>query len=267
MQLRRNRIRMGRINHIFISHLHGDHIFGLYGLLSSLNLMGREHSMHIYAPAGYEHILPRHLSDFDIILDFELKFTPLAGRDPAVVLSDKHLTVTAFPLKHRVPSFGFLFKERLRERSIVPEAINEYPIPVSQMKGIKQGKDLVRDDGAVVPNHQITLAPPDPLSYAYCSDTSYFERLSSFVKGVDLLYHEATFDSSLEEFALKTGHSTALDAARVASKAGVGRLVIGHFSSRYRDADPLVEEAATLFPETVAAHENMVIDVGSLRKG
>lgn len=253
MQLRRNRIRFGKINHIFISHIHGDHVFGLYGLLSTFNLMGRTTPIKIYAPGNYHEKLLSHLSDFDIKPGFDIDFNPLTGKNPALILDDKYLTVTSFPLQHRVPSYGFLFREKTPDRNILREAIDKYNIPVLRIPAIKKGADFVTDDGNVIKNEEITVPGPEPLSYAYCSDTRYFKGLSSFVSGVDLLYHEATFDDTLKELAKTTGHSTSSDAARTALEAGAGDLIIGHFSSRYKDILPLVEEARKIFPRTMPA--------------
>ncbi|MBW6501189.1 MAG: ribonuclease Z [Bacteroidales bacterium] len=264
MQIRKNRIRLGKINHIFISHLHGDHVFGLYGLLSTFSLMGRSAPVNLYAPIGYDTILRSHLNDFDIHLDYEIIFTPLSGKDPVKILDNKFITVQSFPLKHRVPSFGFLFREKPGERNMIKDRIIEYKIPVSRIPAIKKGEDFLLEDGTIIKNEEITTAPPDPLSYAYCSDTRYFSRLSEFVKGVDLLYHEATFDSSLEKLAAKTGHSTTLDAARTARDAGVKALIIGHFSSRYRNISFLVEEARSIFPVTMPAIDGNSYTVGKI---
>jgi ribonuclease Z len=266
MQLRKNRIRMGKINHIFISHLHGDHIFGLYGLLSSFNLMGRKNPLALYAPAGYDRILLLHLADFDIHLAFELRFIPLAGSSPFHILDEKFITVTAFPLRHRVPTYGFLFREKPAERKILREAIEKYNIPIGAIRFIKSGADFTTPDGEVIPNSLITSPPPKPLSYAYCSDTEWFGLLATYVKDVDLLYHEATFDSGKKSLAKQTGHSTTDQAAATASDAEAGTLVIGHFSSRYKDADLLTEEARAIFPRTIAAKEGLVIDVATCRK-
>jgi len=266
MQLRKFRIRMGKINHIFISHLHGDHIFGLYGLLSSFNLMGRKNPLSLYAPEGYDKILLSHLSDFDIYLAFELRFIPLSGNCPFKILDEKHVTVTAFPLNHRVPTFGFLFREKLGERKIIREVIDQYRIPVSEIRLIKGGADFTTEEGEFVPNEKLTIAPARQLSYAYCSDTSWFARLAEFVKGVDLLYHESTFDSSRKSLAKETGHSTADQAAITARDADAGTLVLGHFSSRYKDLSPLLEEAQAIFPRSVLANEGLVIDVSNCRK-
>jgi len=264
MQLRKNKIRFGKINHVFISHLHGDHIFGLYGLLSSFSLMGRKCPLHLYAPENYQHILRSHLNDFDINLSFEIDFIPLKGKDPFLILDDRYLTVTAFPLKHRVPAFGFLFREKISDRNIIKEKIDEYQIPTVRIPAIKKGEDFLMPDGSVIPNSELTLPPPEPLSYAYCSDTMYFKKLASYILGVTLLYHEATFDKSLNRLAEITGHSTTLDASKTALNAGAGSLIIGHFSSRYKSISFLVEESRELFADTYAAIDGKSYDVGKI---
>jgi ribonuclease Z len=264
MQLRKNKIRFGKINHIFISHLHGDHIFGLYGLLSTFSLMGRMSPLHLYAPENYKNILFSHLADFDIHLNFDIDFIPLNGNDPVKILDEKYLTVISFPLDHRVPAFGFLFSEKTSDRNIIKEAIEEYNIPVVRIPAIKKGADFITESGTVIKNTEITVPGPRPLSYAYCSDTRYFERLPSFIKGVTLLYHEATFDRSLQDLATVTGHSTTIDAARTATEAGAGSLIIGHFSARYRDIEVLVEEAREIFPGTYPAIDGRTYDPGNM---
>jgi ribonuclease Z len=264
MQLRKNRIRFGKINHIFISHLHGDHVFGLYGLLSTFSLMGRSSPLNLYAPGNYNTMLNSHLADFDIHLNFEIDFHPLSGKDPVLILDDKYLTVTSFPLDHRVPAFGFLFREKPHDRNIIKESIEKYNIPGVRIPAIKKGGDFITDDGSIIKNEEITFAGPEPLSYAYCSDTRYFSRLPSFFKNADLLYHEATFDKSLQELAKITGHSTSTDAARVAKEAAVKALLIGHFSARYKDISSLVDEAKELFPLTFPAIDGSTYDVKSI---
>jgi ribonuclease Z len=253
MQLRKNRIRFGRINHIFISHLHGDHIFGLYGLLSTLSLMGRKSPLRLYAPQSYDLMLRSHLRDFDIKLGFDIDFVALGGKDPAQILDEKYITVTSFPLVHRVPSYGFLFREKQKERNIIKESIEEFRIPVERIPAIKNGADYITLEGITIKNEDITTAPDEPLSYAYCSDTKYFPKLASYVKNVTLLYHESTFDQSKNDLASITMHATTHDAARTALNAGAGTLLIGHFSSRYRKIAPLVEEARSIFPRTYPA--------------
>lgn len=264
MQLRKTKIRFAKINHIFISHLHGDHVFGLYGLLSTFSLMGRTNPVHLYAPVNYDKILKSHLIDFDINLSFEIVFIPLSGKDPVKILDDKYLTVTSFPLQHRVPSYGFLFREKKSEKNIKKECIEKYKIPQVRIPSIKKGEDFVTTDGTLIKNEDLTYPPPDPLSYAYCSDTKYFKRLSSFVRQVRLLYHESTFDKSNQELAGITGHSTTLDAAKTAHDANVGALIIGHFSARYKDISSLVQEARTVFPETYPAIDGKTYDVGNV---
>jgi len=266
MQLRKCKIRFGKINHVFISHLHGDHIFGLYGLLSTLNLMGRENTLSLYAPENYLPMLNSHLTDFDINLNFEIDFVPLTGKDPVNIYDDKYITVTSFPLKHRIETFGFLFREKPAVRNIIKDCIIKYSIPTSKIPGIKKGQDFVTKEGAVIKNEELTISPIDPLSYAYCSDTMPFNRLSTFVKGVDLLYHEATFDGSMSELAKQVRHSTTLDAARTALKAGAGTLMIGHFSARYKNISGLVDEARTIFPATIPAIDGTTYDLRDLVK-
>lgn len=262
MQIRKARIRFGKINHIFISHLHGDHVFGLYGLLSTFSLMGRKSPINIYAPAAYGGMLFSHLKDFDIHLSFEIIFTGLEGKDPVQILDTRHLTVTSFPLLHRVPSFGFLFRQKPSDRKVIKEKIIEYNIPGIRIPALKRGGDFITPEGAVIKNDELTIPPPEPPSYAYCSDTRYFRRLSSFVKDVTLLYHEATFDKSLSSLAEKTGHSTTTEAATVAVEAAAGSLVIGHFSARYREVGPLVDEARTIFPRTWPAIDGKSYEIG-----
>lgn len=263
MQLRKNRIRFAKINHIFISHIHGDHVFGLYGLLSTFNLMGRKNPVHLYAPSKYFQILKSHLNDFDIHLGFEIDFIPLSGTNSVQILDDKYITVNSFPLQHRVQAFGFLFREKRAERNIIKEYITKYNIPTVRIPAIKKGEDFLTKDGVIIRNEDITHAPSEPLSYAYCSDTKYFRQLATFVKDVSLLYHEATFDKSKDDLAEVTGHSTTLDAARTALDANAGILLIGHFSARYKDISFLVEEAKTLFPRTFAAIDGKSFEIGN----
>ena len=264
MQLRKNKIRFGKISHIFISHLHGDHVFGLYGLLSTYSLMGRKSPVHLYAPENYQYMIQSHLSDFDIHLSYEIDFIPLTGKDPVQILDDKYITVTSFPLQHRIPAFGFLFREKKALRNIKQDSIEKYQIPVVRIPAIKKGEDFITTEGTIIKNEDITSSPQEPLSYAYCSDTKYFTRLASFVKEVTLLYHEATFDKSKEALAKVTCHSTTLDAARTALNANAGSLLIGHFSARYRNISLLVEEARTIFPHTYPAIDGKSFDVGSI---
>jgi ribonuclease Z len=228
--------------------------------------MGRENPVHLYAPEKYEDILKSHLNDFDINLSFDIDFIPLSGNDPVKILDDKYLTVTSFPLQHRITAYGFLFREKVSERNIIKECIDKYQIPLVRIPAIKKGEDFITADGTVIKNEEITVPPAEPLSYAYCSDTKYFKRLASFVNKVSLLYHEATFDKTKDELALMTGHSTTLDAAKTALNAQVEALIIGHFSARYKNVEQLVEEARTIFPETFAAIDGHTYEVGNLSR-
>jgi ribonuclease Z len=262
MQMRRYRIRFGRINHIFISHLHGDHFFGLYPLLSSFNLMGRKTPLHLYAPAPAEEMIFRHLTDFDINLAYELVVHTLAGRNLRQILDDRRVEVFSFPLRHRVTSFGFLFREKMADRNIIPEKIAEHALSIAEIGRLKKGEDIIREGGEIITADEVTIMPRRPSSYAYCSDTGWFPRLSAFVGAVDLLYHEATFGDENEALAKKTGHSTARHAATVARDAGVRRLILGHFSARYKSPAILEEEARSVFPATEAAREGNTYDIG-----
>lgn len=264
MQLRKTKIRFAKINHVFISHLHGDHVFGLYGLLSTFSLMGRKNPLHLYAPINYDAILRSHLNDFDINLSFEIDFIPLSGKDPVRILDDKYLTVVSFPLKHRVPAYGFLFSEKPTDRNIKKDAIEKYKIPLSKIPGIKKGEDFITEEGVTVKNNELTIDPPAPLSYAYCSDTKYFKKLASYVREVSLLYHEATFDHTKSELAQMTGHSTTWDAARTAVESKCKALVIGHFSARYKDISTMVSEAREIFPNTYPAIDGQTFEVDNV---
>ncbi|KPL17345.1 MAG: ribonuclease Z [Bacteroides sp. SM23_62] len=255
MQLRKYRIRLGKIHHIFISHLHGDHIFGIFGLLSSFSLLGREEPLHVFGPEGLEELVLDHLKFFQNDLGFELYFHRIQCRRPALVHEDKNITVLSLPMIHRIPTCGFLFREKPRERNILKEKIIEYNIPVKDIVKIKQGADFILPDGTSIPNALLTLPPPAPRSYAYCSDTRPNKVNIPHLEGVDLLYHEATFAQEDASLAHETFHSTARQAAELAAGAGVGRLLIGHFSSRYKDISLLETEAREIFPGTTLVND------------
>ena len=262
MQMRRYRIRFGKINHIFISHLHGDHFFGVYPLLSTFNLMGRKTPLHLYAPAPAEDLVMKHLADFDINLGYELIIHTVSGRSPKSILVDRRVEVFSFPLKHRITTYGYLFRERVPDRNMIREKISEYGLSIEEIATARRGGDIVRDDGQVIPCAEVTLEPRHPASYAFCSDTGRFRKLATWVKDVDLLYHEATFGDEHDPLALKTGHSTARQAATVALEAGAKRLLLGHFSARYRSPAPLEEEARQVFPASEAAREGATYEIG-----
>ncbi len=261
MQLRNYRIRLGKINHIFISHLHGDHTFGLFGLLSSYNLLGRAEPLHIYGPDLLEEMLLDHLRYFQNDLGYDLVFHRIQCRRTSLIYEDKNIEVRSLPLIHRIPTCGFLFREKARERNILKEKITEFNIPIRQIVQIKKGADLVLNDGTVIPNKDLTLPPPDPRSYAYCSDTRPNEAMVPLIKNVDILYHETTFLDQDAKLAHETFHSTSKQAAELAAKAGAGRLLIGHFSSRYKDLSEFESEARQIFPDTIAVNDGDVFMV------
>lgn len=259
--LRKNRIRLGKINHILISHLHGDHTFGLFGLLSSFSLLGRESDLHLYADTRLENILARHFIDFDIHLGFELKFHPLHGRKSERIFEDDKLTVDTIPLKHRIPTCGFLFREKEKLRNIRKDLVEKYQIPVREIHRIKSGGDYTLPDGTVISNDKLTFARTVPKSYAYCTDTRYYEGIVTKIRGVDVLFHEATYGDDQKVLARETFHSTAEEAALLASKAGVKKLLIGHFSARYKNPGVLLQQARAIFPETYLAEDGLRLEI------
>jgi ribonuclease Z len=255
IQLRRRKIGFGKIKHIFISHLHGDHFYGLIGLISTLNLMGLKNDIHIYSPSQLKEIIQPQLDFIKGDMQFNVIFHPLNFKKTDQIYEDKKIEVLSFPLKHSINCSGFLFREKQKEANIKKESIKKYRIPISQIKEIKQGADFVTSEGDTIPNHELTVPPAKPRSYAFCSDTAYHPPLAEIIRGVDLLYHEATFTEELRDWAEKTYHSTAMDAAKIAKMAGAGKLLIGHFSSRYEDDAAFVNEARTIFSNTEAAVE------------
>lgn len=261
MQLRKFGIKFQRINHIFISHLHGDHFLGLVGLLSTLHLLGREREMHIYASKELENIVKTQLKASQSYLRFNLVFHYLKFDQEQLLFDSKSMSIRSFPLKHRIDCCGFKFEEKQREHNIIPEKIKAYNIPVKEIPNIKRGEDLVLPDGKVIKNGELVITAPSPRSYAYCSDTAYSEDVIASVKGCNLLYHEATFCNDLQSRAKETHHSTAGQAATVAIKAGVKQLVIGHYSARYKEVNDLLSEAKIIFPNTMASEDGITIEV------
>lgn len=261
LQLRNSKIKFGSINHIFISHLHGDHVFGLFGLLSTYNLLGRKTDLYIYGHPDIEKIIAFYRQQFAEELQYRIHIMPLGSRNFQLIFEDKVSEVFSFPLKHRVPSWGFLFREKKREPNIRKEAIELYKPGIKDILNIKQGKDLILSDGKIIPYIELIVESPPPRSYAYCSDTAYYERISKWIEGVDLLYHEATFADSERKIAKQTGHSTASQAAMIAKKAGAKQLLLGHFSNRYKELDTLLNEARAIFPNTSLAEDLQSISV------
>jgi len=257
LQLRRSKLKFSRLNHIFISHLHGDHCFGLIGLLSTFDLLGRTAAMHIYAHPDFEPILYMQLDYFCKKMDYEVVFHPINPSKIEIIYEDRSVSVTTIPLRHRIPTCGFLFSEKKTPDHIKRDMIDYYGIPTCDINRIKNGEDYVLADGTVIPNNRLTAPSSSPRKYAYCSDTLYHREIIEQVKGVDLLYHEATFADSDRPKAEMTFHTTALQAATIAKDAGVKQLVIGHFSARYEEEDLLLKEAQSVFPNTLLAIENL----------
>jgi ribonuclease Z len=261
MQLRRSKIHFARINHIFISHLHGDHCFGLIGIISTFGLLGRTAPLHVYADKAMGEVLKMQLQLFCGNLDFEVIFHAIDTTAQNVIYEDRSLTITTIPLKHRMPCCGFLFREKALLPHIRRDMIDFYHIPLYAVQGIKEGNDWTTADGDVIPATKLTVPADKPRSYAYCSDTAYMPELHRQIEGVSLLYHEATYDSENEVRAKKYFHSTAADAACVARDAHVGKLILGHYSARYEHEDVLLNEAKNIFPNTELSDENMCFSI------
>lgn len=250
MQLHRYGVKSNKISHIFISHLHGDHYLGLVGLLSSMNLHGRFSDLHLYGPAPLIEIINLQLKHSDTFLQYNLVFHPTNPDDGEVIFQNNTISVKSFPLKHRVPTTGFRFDEAPRSASLIREKIENLPIPTVFFAQLKRGVDCVDMDGTVYKATELTKPAPASRSYAYCSDTRAFESYMSSIHGVDLIYHESTFLHDMVERAVLTCHSTSLEAAQVAKQVGAKKLLLGHYSARYRDLEPLLEEAKLEFDNT-----------------
>ena len=259
--LRENRVHLNRMNHVFISHLHGDHCFGLMGLISTQNLLGRIAPLHIYGSEALESLFRPHINYFCPNLTFDVTFHPVDTHAHAVVYEDNSLTVYSIPLKHRIRCCGYLFREKPLLPHIRRDAIDAFGIPISQINNIKAGMDWTTPEGDIIPNRLLTTPAAPPRSFAYLSDTTYSPNLAPLLQGVDLLYHEATFASEHKLLARQTHHSTAAQAAQMAKLCNARRLLIGHFSSRYKNEGILLAEAQDIFPETIAAKEGLTIDI------
>ena len=261
VQMRRMRVRFGRLAHIFISHLHGDHCFGLPGLFSTLGMLGRTGEVVVHGPKEVETYLRPVMDLFCRGMEFEVRFNPVDTRSHSLVMEDRSLSVYSIPLKHRIPTCGYLFAEKPKEAHIIREMTDFYQVPVRCMKDIKQGQDYVTPEGEVVPNSRLTRPAAPPKRYAFCSDTAYNRSIIPIIEGADLLYHEATFAECDLARAKETFHSTARQAAEIARDAHVKRLVIGHYSARYEDLSELHREAEAVFPGTILGNEGTVIPV------
>lgn len=261
MQFRRSHIHFSKLNAIFISHMHGDHCFGLMGLLSTLGMLGRTSKLRIYAPKDYEPLFKQQVEFFMQTMEYEMEMIPVDTEKQQVIYEDHSLTVETVPLQHRVPCCGFIFREKPTLPHIRRDMIDYYGIPVSQINNIKNGADWTNEDGDVIPNARLVQPADPPRSYAYCSDTRFMPGLKEKVKGVTVLYHESTYTAEQEDRAKIYYHSTARQAATIAAGAGVGTLLLGHYSARYNDEQVLLQEAKAVFENSILTQEGMVFDV------
>lgn len=263
VQLRKAKARFSKINHIFISHLHGDHCFGLPGLIASFRLLGRETPLHIYGPKGIREMLETIFRITETHRGFELVYHELQSKNSEKIFEDKRVEVFTIPLNHRIYCNGYLFREKPKERHLNMAEISKYPeIETCDYHNIKLGKDFVLSDGYVLKNEILTTEPSKSVSYAFCSDTRYLENIVPIIKNVDVLYHESTFLHDLKEMADYTGHTTALEAARIARKANVGKLILGHFSNRYHDLTVFTDEARQVFANSYLPKALETVKIG-----
>ncbi|WP_213189167.1 ribonuclease Z [Cloacibacterium caeni] len=251
VQLRKAKAKFSKINHIFISHLHGDHVFGLPGLISSFRLLGRETPLHVYGPKGIKEMMETIFRITETHQGFEVVFHELSSKKSEKDFEDNRVEVFTIPLDHRIYCNGYLFKEKPKERHLNMQEISKYPeIEICDYHNLKRGKNIQLSDGYILKNENLTKPAEPSVSYAFCSDTRYLESIIPIIKNVDVLYHEATFLHDLKKMADYTGHSTALEAAKIARKANVKKLILGHFSNRYNDLSVFLNEACEIFPET-----------------
>lgn len=260
VQLRKNKLKFSKINHIFISHLHGDHFYGLIGLLSTFMLFNRQTDLHVYGPKGIKEIILLQLRLSESFTGYNLYFHELASKESEVIFEDEKVIVKTIPLKHRVYTNGFLFQEKPKERKLNVEAVERYNIDTVYYRKIKYGGDITLEDGTVIPNAELTFDPEPVKTYAYCSDTMYDESIVPLIQNADVLYHETTFLESEADKAAKTMHSTAKEAAAIAKLAQVKQLLLGHYSTRYSSIELFREEAETVFPKVLLADDGKVFD-------
>jgi ribonuclease Z len=261
MQIRKFGIKIQRINHILISHLHGDHFFGLVGLISTMHLLGRNKRLTIYGPVQLESIIRSQLEIGHHKLAFDIVFVPLFGNENKVLFDDNLIEISTFPLNHRIPTNGFLIKEKTKDRRLLNEELKGTGVKLEHLPKLKKGFDIQLESGDMIYFEDVTLPPKPSYSYAYCSDTAYYEPICDCISGATVLYHEATFTGENEERATSTFHSTAKQAALIAKKAKVNKLLLGHFSARYEHEKHHLEEATAVFKNVVAVTDGLTIDV------
>jgi len=261
VQLRKYKVKFSRIRHIFISHLHGDHYFGLVGLISTFTLLGRDKELHIYGPKGIKEIILLQLKYGKSWTNYPLYFHELDTKTPELLFEDEKVIVSTIPLKHRVYTNGFLFKEKEGERKLNIDEVKKANINLAYYKKIKKGFDVKNENGKLISNESLTFDPDIPKSYAYCSDTAYFPACVSQIRNTTVLYHESTFLEEHDELAKATRHSTARQAAAIAKEASVGRLILGHYSTRYSSLQNFIEEAKPIFENVELAKEGKVFNI------
>lgn len=260
VQLRKHKIKFSRINRIFISHLHGDHFFGLIGLISTFSLLNRENDLHVYGPKGIKEIILLQLKYSNSYTGYNLYFHELEDKESVLVYEDDNVTVHTIPLQHRVYTNGYLFKEKNTQRKLNIDAIADYKIEKCYFQKIKNGSDLTSEDGSIIPNSALTFDPQKEKSYAFCSDTIFDESIVPIIDNVSVLYHESTFLESEAHLATKTMHSTAKQAATIAKQANVGTLIMGHYSTRYGNIELFKEEAKTIFKSVLLANDGKLFE-------
>ena len=264
MQLRRAKVSFLKIEHICLSHNHGDHVFGIFGLLSTMGMLGRSSTLNIYAPKSFRPVLDFFMTHFGEGVKYEINLVELEMSEPEVVYENRTTELLAFPLNHRVDTFGFIIREKVPSYNVYKEAISRYGLTLAEIGALKRGEDVIRED-CVIPHSEAAYIPFVPRSYAYCSDTAPFPELVQWIKGVSLLYHEATFPEEMAEMAEKTFHSTTVQAARTALDAGVGKLLVGHYSSRFPSVDFYLDQMRDIFPEVALAHDGDVVEIPYIR--
>ncbi|HET8808991.1 MAG TPA: ribonuclease Z [Flavobacteriaceae bacterium] len=260
VRLRKEKVKFSRIKHIFISHLHGDHFFGLIGLVSTFGLLNRETELHIYGPKGIKEIIVLQLKISKSWTKFPLYFHELSSREPELIFEDEKVTVETIPLDHRIYANGFLFEEKPGDRKLLLEKVLNYGVDVAYYRSLKKGKDAILEDGTIVPNSKLTAPPDPPKSYAFCSDTAYNPNIVPQLKNTTALYHEATFLEKHQHLCEKTKHSTAKEAAKIAKMADVGKLILGHYSTRYDDLNLFLQEAKTVFESVELAESGKIFE-------
>lgn len=261
IQLRKYRVKFGKINHVFISHMHGDHVFGIFGLITTFSLLGRKHDLHIYAHNEFKEVIDFYLEKFARDLTYNIIFHVIPAKKDKKIFENDKLSVLAFPLKHRIPCSGFIFREKKAEKNIKKEAIEKYKLSIAQVQEVKRGRDHVMGNGNIIPNEELTLPDYKKRAYAYCTDTKFRPEIKKYLHEVDILYHEATFAEKDKKLANITYHSTAKQAATIAKEANIGKLLVGHFSSRYKDTSIFEKECREIFPDSYAVNDGDTFEI------